>query len=138
MDFPDGKRRRIPFLDHLGVELVSFGQGRSELAITVRPELCNSMRVAHGGVLFLEGSRDCKLRFLSGVSGGVSLMFRPAMSLAIELVGVNARSSGGGVPSQAFDWEATGGCLLLSLLRRVGAMYSSRPVCERALAIWGC
>lgn len=51
MEFPDGKRRRIPFLDHLGVELVSFGQGRSELAITVRPELCNSMQVAHGGVV---------------------------------------------------------------------------------------
>lgn len=51
MQFPDGKRRRIPFLDHLGVELVSFGQSRSELAITVRPELCNSMQVAHGGVV---------------------------------------------------------------------------------------
>ena len=51
MEFPDGKRRRIPFLDHLGVELVSFGQGRCELAITVRPELCNSMQVAHGGVV---------------------------------------------------------------------------------------
>ena len=51
MRFPDGKRRRIPFLDHLGVELVAFGQGRAELAITVRPELCNSMQVAHGGVL---------------------------------------------------------------------------------------
>ncbi len=51
MQFPDGRRRRIPFLDHLGVELVGFGQGRSELAITVRPELCNSMQVAHGGVV---------------------------------------------------------------------------------------
>jgi uncharacterized protein (TIGR00369 family) len=51
MQFPDGKRRRIPFLDHLGVELISFGQGRSELAITLRPELCNSMQVAHGGVV---------------------------------------------------------------------------------------
>ena len=51
MRLPDGKQRRIPFLDHLGVELVSFGQGRAELAIVVRPELCNSMQVAHGGVL---------------------------------------------------------------------------------------
>ncbi|HYF58690.1 MAG TPA: PaaI family thioesterase [Burkholderiaceae bacterium] len=51
MRFPDGRTRRIPFLDHLGVELVAFGQGRAELAIQVRPELCNSMRVAHGGVL---------------------------------------------------------------------------------------
>jgi uncharacterized protein (TIGR00369 family) len=51
MRFPDGRRRRIPFLDHLGVEVIAFGQGRSELAVTVRPELCNSMKVAHGGVL---------------------------------------------------------------------------------------
>lgn len=51
MHFPDGKQRRIPFLDHIGVELLSFGQGRAELAITVRPELCNSMEVAHGGVV---------------------------------------------------------------------------------------
>ena len=51
MAFPDGKLRRIPFLDHLGVELVAFGQGRAELAISVRPELCNSLQVAHGGVV---------------------------------------------------------------------------------------
>ena len=49
--FPDGRRRRIPFLDHLGVEILAFGQGRSELAVSVRPELCNSMQVAHGGVV---------------------------------------------------------------------------------------
>jgi len=51
VQFPDGRQRRIPFLDHLGVELVSFGQGRAELAVLVRPELCNSMQVAHGGVV---------------------------------------------------------------------------------------
>jgi uncharacterized protein (TIGR00369 family) len=51
MQFPDGKQRRIPFLDHLGVELVSFGQGRAELAVQVRPEHCNSLQVAHGGVV---------------------------------------------------------------------------------------
>jgi uncharacterized protein (TIGR00369 family) len=51
MRFPDGRRRRIPFLDHLGVEVLGFGQGRSSLAVNVRPELCNSMQVVHGGVL---------------------------------------------------------------------------------------
>jgi uncharacterized protein (TIGR00369 family) len=51
MRFPDGRLRRIPFLDHLGVEIVEFGQGRAELAIEVRPQLCNSMQVAHGGVV---------------------------------------------------------------------------------------
>lgn len=49
--FADGRLRRIPFLDHLGVEVLAFGQGRAELAIEVQPHLCNSMQVAHGGVV---------------------------------------------------------------------------------------
>ena len=51
MQFPDGKQRRIPFLDHLGVQTVSFGQGRCELSVEVHPHMCNSMQVAHGGVV---------------------------------------------------------------------------------------
>ena len=51
MQFPDDRKRRIPFLDHLGVALVAFGQGRAELSLELRPELCNSMQVAHGGVV---------------------------------------------------------------------------------------
>jgi uncharacterized protein (TIGR00369 family) len=49
--FTDGRTRRIPFLDHLGVRVVGFGQGRSELTVEIRPELCNSMQVAHGGMV---------------------------------------------------------------------------------------
>jgi uncharacterized protein (TIGR00369 family) len=44
-------RRRIPFLDHLGVELVEFGRGRSALALTLAPHHCNSLKAAHGGVV---------------------------------------------------------------------------------------
>lgn len=51
MSHPDGRARRIPFLDHLGVEVLAFGQGRTELAIEILPHLCNSMEVAHGGVV---------------------------------------------------------------------------------------
>jgi uncharacterized protein (TIGR00369 family) len=43
--------RRIPFLAHLGVELVAFGAGRSSLAMVLAPEHRNSMDVAHGGVV---------------------------------------------------------------------------------------
>ena len=40
----------IPFVDLLGIEVLAFEGGRSELALTLRDELCNSWSVAHGGV----------------------------------------------------------------------------------------
>lgn len=41
----------VPFVNHLGFELVSCGDGASELSVDLRPELLNSWAVAHGGVL---------------------------------------------------------------------------------------
>ena len=43
-------RVRIPFVEHLGFELLSFDAGEAQIALTVREELCNSWSVAHGGV----------------------------------------------------------------------------------------
>jgi uncharacterized protein (TIGR00369 family) len=43
--------RRIPFLDHLGVELLEFGAGRARLAMPLAPHHFNSMQVSHGGVV---------------------------------------------------------------------------------------
>ena len=40
----------IPFAEHLGFELLKFEGGHAEIAIDLRPELCNSWMVAHGGV----------------------------------------------------------------------------------------
>ncbi len=42
---------RIPFVDLLGFELLRLEPGASEIAITVREELTNSLGVAHGGLL---------------------------------------------------------------------------------------
>jgi len=42
---------RIPFVDFLGFELVRLDPGVSEIAITAREELTNSLGVAHGGLL---------------------------------------------------------------------------------------
>jgi uncharacterized protein (TIGR00369 family) len=39
----------IPFVHHLGFELVSYGNGRSELRYAPLPEHCNSFGVTHGG-----------------------------------------------------------------------------------------
>jgi uncharacterized protein (TIGR00369 family) len=47
MDF----RARIPFVDHLGFELLRLEPGESDIAIGVREELTNSLGVAHGGML---------------------------------------------------------------------------------------
>ena len=40
----------IPFVEMVGFELIGCDAGTSELAITLREELCNSWSVAHGGV----------------------------------------------------------------------------------------
>ena len=39
----------IPFVDHLGFELVRFDGGESEIIFMLRPEHLNSFGVAHGG-----------------------------------------------------------------------------------------
>ena len=41
---------RIPFVDFVGIEVLACDAGRSELAVTLRDELCNSWSVVHGGV----------------------------------------------------------------------------------------
>ena len=42
---------RIPFIEHLGFELLRVEPGLGEIAIEVRDELTNSWGVAHGGLL---------------------------------------------------------------------------------------
>src|ERR1700741_1444069 len=39
-----------PFIDHLGVELVSAGDGASEVVLVLRPEHLNTWAVSHGGI----------------------------------------------------------------------------------------
>jgi uncharacterized protein (TIGR00369 family) len=46
MDFPI----RIPFVEHLGFELLRFDGGEAEIAIDPRDDLLNSWSVLHGGV----------------------------------------------------------------------------------------
>ncbi|MCW5701600.1 MAG: hydroxyphenylacetyl-CoA thioesterase PaaI [Bradyrhizobium sp.] len=36
----------------LGMEIVEIGPGRATLAMTVRPEMVNGQRIAHGGFIF--------------------------------------------------------------------------------------
>ncbi len=41
----------IPFSKLLGMELLRYEDGLSEIAMDIRPELCNSFAVAHGGAV---------------------------------------------------------------------------------------
>lgn len=41
---------RIPFVEHLGFELLEWEGGRAQVAIELREELTNAWAVAHGGV----------------------------------------------------------------------------------------
>lgn len=41
----------IPFVSHLGIELVTMAGGHSELRFQARPEHMNSFRVTHGGAV---------------------------------------------------------------------------------------
>jgi uncharacterized protein (TIGR00369 family) len=41
----------IPFVDHLGFEMVFYDEGQSELRYTPEPEHLNSFNVTHGGAV---------------------------------------------------------------------------------------
>lgn len=41
----------IPFVETLGMELIRFENGEAEIALDVRPEICNSWSVLHGGAV---------------------------------------------------------------------------------------
>jgi len=41
----------IPFVEHLGFEMVFFDEGQSELRYTPEPEHLNSFNVTHGGAV---------------------------------------------------------------------------------------
>lgn len=41
---------RVPFADHIGLELVRMEGGHAEITVAMKPELLNTWQVAHGGV----------------------------------------------------------------------------------------
>lgn len=40
----------IPFVELLGFELIDIGDGKAQIDVALRPDLCNSWQMAHGGV----------------------------------------------------------------------------------------
>lgn len=41
----------VPFIDHLGIEFVEYGNGESHLRMAPQPEHLNAYGMAHGGVV---------------------------------------------------------------------------------------
>lgn len=46
MDFPV----HIPFVEQLGFELLAMADGEAEIAVSLTEAMCNSFKVAHGGL----------------------------------------------------------------------------------------
>lgn len=49
MDIETALGRKLPFAKHLGIRLISKGDGKARLELDVRPELMNSWDAVHGG-----------------------------------------------------------------------------------------
>jgi len=64
---------KIPFTEHLGVELVEMSKERAIVSLKKRPELLNSWGATHGGVIMtmLDLVMSCAVRGHYGVIGGV-------------------------------------------------------------------
>jgi uncharacterized protein (TIGR00369 family) len=64
---------RIPFTEHLGVQLVESTKERAVVSLRKRPELLNSWGATHGGVIMtmLDLVMSWAVRGHYGVAGGV-------------------------------------------------------------------
>lgn len=60
---------QIPFVEHLGMELLHKEPGHVTLALNLRPEMNNSWGVAHGGVIMSLADVGCGMAFRSAVEG---------------------------------------------------------------------
>ena len=103
----------IPFVRHLGFELVRFEGGDSEIAWSPRPEHLNFMGVAHGGSLWLQDR----------AGGGLSA--RVILPLARQRTGRNVASWLG----------AIGAAMLLLTTAPASTGCSIDEICEASYAL---
>lgn len=67
-----------PFSQWLGIERVEDGPGRSVLRMTVREEMLNGFRIAHGGITY--SLADSALAFASNSHGRQSVSVETSIS----------------------------------------------------------
>jgi len=70
---PNSAGVKIPFTEHLGIQLVEMTQSRAVVSLHKRPELLNSWGATHGGVIMtmLDLVMSWAVRGHYGVVGGV-------------------------------------------------------------------
>lgn len=80
----------IPFVEHLGFQMVFFDQGHSEMRFEPKPEHLNSFQVAHGGAIMtlLDVSMATAARSVDKTSGVVTIemktsFIQPARGLLV-------------------------------------------------------
>jgi uncharacterized protein (TIGR00369 family) len=65
-----GRLGSTPFYGLLGIELVSAGEGRAEVGLTLGDELLNVQGIAHGGVLATLADSACGLAVRTALGPG--------------------------------------------------------------------
>jgi uncharacterized protein (TIGR00369 family) len=51
IDFARDYQKKIPFVEHLGIDIEELAEGRARLSVALAPQLTNSLGTAHGGVI---------------------------------------------------------------------------------------
>ena len=74
----------IPFVDHLGFEMVFFEDGQSELRFAPEPEHKNSFNVVHGGAVMtlLDVAMATAARSVERTSGAVTIEMKTSFMRA--------------------------------------------------------
>lgn len=81
------------FSQWLGIEILEAGEGYSKLQMTIRPEMLNGMKKAHGGITF--SLADSALAFASNSHG------RKAVSIEASINHIEALEAGDTIIAEA-------------------------------------
>lgn len=78
----------------LGMQVLSYGAGRAEVRMTVRPDMVNGYDIAHGGLVFALAdtafAAACNSTAAPTVAAGAEIVFVAAARLGDELVATAA------------------------------------------------
>ena len=66
------------FSEWLGIERLAEGDGFCKLKMTIRPEMCNGMDIAHGGITY--SFADSALAFASNSRGKIAVSIETAIN----------------------------------------------------------
>ena len=104
----------------LGMEIVDIGPGRATLTMTVRPEMVNGQRIAHGGFIFLLADSTfafaCNSRNERAVAAQCDIAFIRPGKLGDVLVATAREISRSG-RSGIYDVRVTSGDVVIAEFR---------------------